>query len=141
MKKEVIIAIIIGISIGLALTFFFYKTGSFKSDNKIVSPLAEEKNFPTPPPFPPQTLSIISPIDQSIVKEGKIAITGIAVPFSWIVAFGEKGEKMIQADNKGSFETDLLLVSGENEIKITSFSDRGDEISKTVTIVYSTAEI
>lgn len=48
---------------------------------------------------------------------------------------------MIQADNKGSFETDLLVVSGENEIIVTAVDEKGEEIKKTVTIVYSTAEI
>lgn len=141
MKKEVIIAIIIGFTIGLALTFFAYKTVTDQSEGKIISPLAEGKIISTPTPSVSQTLTLVSPIDQSIAKEGQITVAGFSSPFSWIVILGEKGEKTIQADEKGNFETGLLLISGENEIKVTSFLERGEEISKIVTIVYSTAEI
>ena len=136
-----IIAIIIGFAIGLALTFFAYKTIANQSGGKIISPLAEGKIISTPTPSISQTLTLISPIDQSIAKEGKTTVSGFSSPFSWIVILGEKGEKTIKADGKGNFETDLLLISGENEIKVTSFSDQNEEVGKVVTIVYSTAEI
>lgn len=141
MKKEAIIAIIIGFAIGLALTFFLYKNRLSKTEKKIVSPVAEEKNLPTSEPSVSQVLSIISPIDQSISKEGKTIVSGVTSPSSWVVILGEKGEKTVQADSKGNFETDLLLVSGENEIEINSMEENGDVITKTVTVVYSTAEI
>lgn len=140
MRKEVLIAIIIGFGLGLVLTFFVYKTQfSDQTETTIITPLAEEKNLPTK--AEEQILTVTSPIDQSISKEAKTDISGSAQPLSWILILGEKGEKIVQTDNKGSFQTDLLLVSGENEIKITSINEKGEENSKTLTIVYSTAEI
>lgn len=68
-------------------------------------------------------------------------MSGVTTPASWIVILGEKGEKVVQADEKGNFETDLLLVSGENEIQIKAINEKGEEIVKTVTVVFSTAEI
>lgn len=140
MRKEVILAIVIGFSLGLAMTFFVYKTQFQNSKTTIVSPLPEQVDI-SPTAVPSQALSLTSPIDQSIAKEGKTSVSGVTIPLSWVLILGEKGEKMIKTNEKGNFETDLLLTSGENEIKVTVLGEKGDEISKTVTIVYSTAEI
>ncbi len=142
MKKEVILAITIGFIIGLVLTFFVYKSQLGRSvSGEILSPLAS-KEVPTEiEPLPEKSLTIIAPLDQSISSEGKTTITGSNSPLSWVLIMGEKGEKVVQADEKGNFETDLLLVSGENEITVTAIKLDGTEISKTLTIVYSTAEI
>lgn len=142
MKKEVILAITIGFIIGLVLTFFVYKSQLGRSvSGEILSPLAS-KEVPTEiEPLPEKSLTIIAPLDQSISSEGKTTITGSNSPLAWVLIMGEKGEKVIQADEKGNFETDLLLVSGENEIIVTAVDQDGSEISKTLTIVYSVAEI
>lgn len=144
MKKEVLISIIIGVLIGLVVTFFVYKTQFSGNDTnaRIISPLSDNKTpEASPTPFSSQILSLISPIDQSISKENKITVSGVTTPSSWVVILGEKGEKVVQADNKGSFETELFLALGENEIQVRAISDKGEEINKTVTVVYSTIEI
>ena len=144
MKKEVLISIIIGVTIGLVVTFFVYKTqfAGKETNAPIISPLSENKTPEvTPTPFATQTLSLISPIDQSISTESKTTVSGVTTPASWVVILGEKGEKVIQADGKGNFGTDLLLTAGENEIQIKAVSDKGEEVVKIVTVVYSTTAI
>lgn len=142
MKKEVIIAIAIGFGIGLIATFgVFNAQKSIKEASKIQSPVPSIESKPTDEPVVSQSLSLSSPLDQSIISEGKAAISGTAAPNSLIVVLGEKGEKVVRADKKGNFETDILLVSGENEIEVQAITDAGEKISKTVTVVYSTVEI
>lgn len=143
MRKEVTLAITIGFIIGLALTYILYKSQLGRSaGGEILTPLANNNEILTETsPTPVKSLTIISPIDQSISSEGKTTIAGSNSPLSWITILGEKGEKVVQADEKGNFETDLLLISGENEITITAIDQNGNNISKTLTVVYSTAEI
>ena len=142
MKKEVILAITIGFIIGLVLTFFVYRSQLGRNaGSEILSPLANSEVLNKTSPVPEKSLKIISPIDQSISQEGKTTIAGSNSPLSWILIMGEKGEKVVQSDEKGSFETDLLLVSGENEIIITAIKPDGTQISKTLTLVYSLVEI
>jgi len=142
MKKEVFLAISIGVVFGLLITFGLYTARkSIKEAGQIVSFLVENKNGSTSPPAITSSLSLLSPIDQSISKEGKTSIVGSTAPLAWIIILTETGEKMIQADEKGSFSTEVFLVSGENEIEVKSMSDKGEIISKTITVVYSTAEI
>jgi len=142
MKKEVILAIVIGFGLGLVITFGVYNARkSLQEVSQIKSPQTEEvEPIATPTSILP-SLSIIAPLDQSITKESKISVSGVAAPSSWIVILSEKGEKLLQADEKGSFEGEIFLISGENEIQVYSLTDKGEESSKVVTVVYSTAEI
>ena len=142
MKKEVILSIVIGFGIGLVATFGFYTARkTLGNTNQILSPIASSADITPVNNNQHQTLNLISPIDQSISKESKIKVSGTSAAHSWIVILAEKGEKVIQADSKGDFETEILLDSGENEIEVQSISDSGDKVTKVVTIVYTTAEI
>jgi len=146
MKKEILISILVGFGIGLIITFFIY------SSSKIKNPVFESPVSGSLTPYPLnnlspsafqslQNISLITPIDQSIVKEPKTTVSGTTTPGSTIIILWDKGEKVLTANNKGNFETEISLDSGENEIEIQSYSDTGEKVSKTVTIVYTTAEI
>lgn len=144
MKKEIILSIAIGFGIGLIATFGLYMARKpFQSSGEILSPVpsdnsnSEQTNLNSNA----QSLSLVSPIDQSIIKEAKTVVSGTTTPLSWVVILTEKKEKVIQADEKGNFETEINLVAGENEIEINSFTNNGQRATKTITVVYSTAEI
>lgn len=142
MKKEVAISLLVGFGVGLVITFALYlNRNSFKSYYQIISPISEIKETTPSISQSAHTLSIVSPIDQSISSDSKIKVSGVTSPSSWVTIVTEKGEKVILADKKGNFETDVILISGENEIKVISISESQEQVSKTVTVVYSTAEI
>lgn len=145
MKKEVLFAIGIGVALGLILTFAIYSFRSSPSKNfSFVSPLPDQASdtskIPTQPTISP-SLTLISPLDESISKEGKTKIVGVAPPKSWILILSEKGEKLLQTDNQGNFETEITLISGENEIEVKCFDQNQEIANKIITVVYSTAEI
>jgi hypothetical protein len=143
MKKEVILAIIIGFGIGLVAVFGVYNARqALKEAGQIQTPQASsEENKSGSPLSEAQILSLASPLDQSITKESKVPVSGTTSPSSWVIILTEKGEKIIQADKKGNFETEVNLISGENEIEIQAVNDSGEKTSKTITVVYSTVEI
>lgn len=142
MKKEILFAICLGFMVGLIITFIIYKTRFSFISQPIISPAPDGTSEISPAPATTtQSLSIISPLDESIIGEGKVAVNGVTSPSSWVTILTEKGEKVIQADKKGSFETEILLISGENEIEFRSIAENGEETSKVITVVYSTAEI
>ncbi|HUW24089.1 MAG TPA: hypothetical protein VMW04_00510 [Patescibacteria group bacterium] len=143
MKKEVVLAIAIGFGIGLIATFGVYNARkAIEEADQIQTPLASsEEDKANNSASGSQILSLASPLDQSIIKEGKTAINGTTSPSSWVIILTEKGEKMIQADKKGNFETEINLISGENEIEVQAINGLGEKASKTITVVYSTVEI
>jgi len=143
MKKEVLLSIIIGFGIGLAATFGLYTARkTYTSSNQIQSPIPDQESQATGTPLnTTKSLSLISPIDQSIIKEGKVLIAGVTSPEIPILILYEKGEKLVTSDKKGNFEIEVTLDSGENQIEVQSLFDNGDKVNKTVTVVYTTAEI
>lgn len=141
MRKEVIIAIILGFALGLVITFGIWKANkALRREAPEEIPVVEEV-VPEPTPTPAFTLEIISPEDEGISAEDKITITGKTGPGSVVAVAYEKGEEIVEADSAGNFEVEVDLVSGINEIEITAFSLEGDEASASLNIVYSTAEI
>jgi hypothetical protein len=142
MKKEVLVAILIGFGVGLLITGgIYYTQNNLKATSQIVSPIADEKPKTIAPESIPSTLSLTSPLDESISNQATVSVIGSTSPSAWVVILTEKGEEAVQADSKGNFEKDISLISGENEIEVQSINDKGETVSKTITVVYSTAEI
>jgi len=147
MKKEVLLAIIIGFSLGLVITFGVWKA------NKALKEVAPKQQLPpsqvqeeekTPSPTPPSSqlsLVITSPEDNSIINKEKVNISGKTSPAATVVITYEEGEKIIETDENGNFTTEITLIGGANEITISAYDEEGNEVTKTLNLVYSTAEI
>ena len=145
MKKEILIAIIIGFVLGLVITFGIWtankslKEGATQNQQEEVAknetnttPTQTEEKLP---------LTIISPEDNDLVSQEKVQIVGKTSPGAEVAAAYPDGEKIIEADENGDFTLDITLVGGGNEITISAFDNQNNEISKTLNLVYSTAEI
>lgn len=141
MRKEVLIAIIIGFGLGLVITFGVWTAN--QALKKAAPPSAPTEEVVTTPTPAPEEFSLIinSPEDESISKEEKIEVTGKTAPEATVVILYQEGEKIIQADSQGNFSSEITLVGGPNQIEITAYDESGNEVSKTLTVVYSTAEI
>lgn len=142
MKKEVLIAIIIGFALGLLITFGIWTANKAiltKSEAQPEEKEVEETVKPTPPVG--FTLNILSPQDEALIDTNKAEIKGSSVAAAIIVIAAENEEKIIEADENGSFATEVSLVRGINEITITAFNQEGEKTSQTLNVVYSTAEI
>ena len=149
MRKEILAAILVGFALGLVITFGIWSankalvnTGGGKTvENQEAKTPAGNISPSENPQATPFSLAISKPEDESIINTNKVTVSGITEPLAQIVIIGEKGEDILEADEKGIFTSEVSLVSGTNEITVTAFSKNGDEVSKTLNIVYSTAEI
>jgi len=147
MKKEVLLAIIIGFGLGLVITFGVWKANKAlkevaQKQELPPSQVQEEEKITSPTPFPTQlSLVITSPEDNSIINKEKINISGKTSSEATVVITYEEGEKVIQTDENGNFSTEITLVGGANEITVSAYDEDGNEVTKTLNLVYSTAEI
>jgi hypothetical protein len=147
MKKEVLLAIIIGFGLGLIITFGFWQA------NKALKEVApkqqlppqqaqeEEKALPPTPSASLLSLVITFPEDNSIINKEKINISGKTSSGATVIITYEEGEKIIEADENGNFSTEITLVGGANEITVSAYDEEGNEATKTLNLVYSTTEI
>lgn len=144
MRKEVIVAIILGFALGLVITFGIWKANkALKSQtaDETVSTTEEETITEPTPSVSVFSLEIISPSDDGLSNEEKITLTGKTQSGSVVTVISEKDEEVLETDSAGNFETEVTLVSGVNEIEVSAFSPEGEEAVKKLSVVYSTAEI
>jgi len=139
-RKEVLIAIIIGFGLGLVITFGIWTANKALKEAAPEKMLAPEET-PMPTPIPAFSLTLVSPEDNSISEEETIKVSGSTTPGAVVVILYQEGEKILEADSEGQFSTEITLAGGANEIKVSAYDEEGNEAEKTLTVVYSTAEI
>lgn len=153
MKKELILAIGIGILIGFSGTGLFWaqRQGKLKLDflnNK--QEAGQKESSPTPEEKEPQTetnentimtLEIIKPENEIISQSKEITVNGQTTPNAAVAFIWEDGEDIVIADEDGKFEMEIDLIGGENVIEISAYDDSGNVASKNLTITYSTAKL
>lgn len=146
MKKEILIAIIIGFVLGLVITFGIWTANKSLKEGATQNQQEEVVNNKTITPVPTQVeeklpLTIISPENNALLNQEKLEIVGKTSPKAVVAISYEEGEKIIEADEKGDFKSEITLIGGGNEIIISAFDSQGNENSKTLNLVFSTAEI
>lgn len=147
MRKEVLVAIIVGFTIGLVVVFGIItaQTALNKQAGKNNNPASLENipaanSVPTSIPVAKHNITVSEPKDLSVVSSEEISIKGTTTPKSKVVITDEENEYIIEVNDSGVFSQKVSLVSGENEIKLVSFSPSLDSAETTITVIYTTAE-
>ena len=139
MKKEVLLAIIIGFAIGLIITFGIYTAK--KALNQY--PNATQAT-PTPTPVsttPSHTLTITQPETETVHDQDTLTLTGTTSPDSIVTIFTEEDETIVSADSTGKFSAPIKLIGGANDITVTAITSDGLTATAELTLVYSTVTI
>lgn len=148
MKKEVLLAITIGVVLGLIIM------AGVKFDNLKNLTTAENSNSetlntispvptitPTPTPEPTLTISILSPENESLIDTPTVELVGKTSPLSIVVIIAEEDEVILRSSEQGDFKTEVDLIGGENIIEITAYNNEGEEARTELMLTYTTADI
>jgi hypothetical protein len=141
MKKEVIIAIVSGLILGLIITFGIYTANRSLSQQKAKEAQSETPVSPSPTTTQQKTLTIVTPEPNDLVNQSELTVSGVAWPEAVIAIISETNESLIQADEEGVFSLKLELVKGFNELKIIATDESGETQSQNLIVTYSTSEI
>ena len=143
MKKEVLIAIFIGISFGLIITFGIH-TAQRSIRNRDLGTNADTPTTPIPENIQNASnhiMTVNSPQSNAVIEEAQAEITGITSPLAMISAISAADQSAAQADDQGNFAIVLELETGANQVIITSYNANGQEVSQELTLVHSTANL
>ncbi len=146
MKKEVILAIVIGFALGLVITFGIWTANkSLKAlpTSKQASPTPEIV-VATPTTSDTSTaisLSLTTPADESLVNSNKVTVSGKTLAGATIVIIDEDNQQIITADDQGNFSKEVNLIAGYNEIRITAYDKNGNKAEQSVVVTYTSAKI
>ncbi len=81
-------------------------------------------------------LTINSPIDQEVVTNKALTVSGQTSAAANLTIVGAKEDVVSQADAAGAFSEKVTLDEGDNKITVTVFGSDGNQTSRTLTVFY-----
>lgn len=140
MRKEMIVAIVFGLILGLVLTYGFYRArlAMGPRPNPIATPTPGTSASPTPNNN--GQLTLLSPADESVQAERSTTITGKTIPNTTVVILVNDDEEITMADATGNFSQQRTLKSGSNVITITVLEESGALITAERTVIVANPE-
>lgn len=137
MKKEVLIAIFVGLSMGLIITFGVYRVKSSITEKPVANFVVdnqEEQATATP-----TILALHSPEDGIIQTETELTITGTTVANTFIIAFVNNEDYITSSDESGNFTIKVDLEDKENIIRVHVINENNTSIVEERLVVVSSA--
>jgi hypothetical protein len=142
MKKEIVIAIVFGLAVGLIITVGMYRarramettTANDVDITETVQPTPEES--PLPRDLSSGKLRLREPQPDAFTTEKNLQISGTTVPDSLIVILLNEREVLGSSDTEGNFSIPATLDDGVNVLVIRVLPNGETPIEMTRSIVY-----
>ena len=141
-KKEATVAVVIGLILAVIVMGGVLRARHALQTIKM--PTKESFNAPRktePDKTKPELFLDITTPDNSVAQDSSFTITGKTLPNTYIAILGEKGEYLIVPNDLGTFSQEISLIKGANTIKINVYQADGKKIEKTLSAVYTTAQL
>lgn len=139
MRKEVILAITIGLLLGLIITFGIYTANQATSKTDSVS---DNQLLPTPGTTnvtdSQALITLVSPLDGEIFKVAEATISGKVKPGTQLIILSESEDLVVTIDKDNSFNQTVKLASGANLIELIAINGTDRQDIK-INLVYTTA--
>lgn len=146
MRKEISIAIIIGVILG-GIILYGIKIAN-DTTNSLGSPKPTPSSVVIPTPTSTSTketknnrLSITSHATGQVLFEKDVTISGKTLSNAQISIIWEDDEAIINSDISGEFSQKISLAAGENNIQLDVVDQNNTLISDTLKLYYSTKPI
>lgn len=137
MKKEILLAILIGLAFGLFITYGLYRVRKATQSAK-TQPASTTAPAASPSSDPDAALlTILNPEDNLVQEEDTTTVTGTTQPNAIVVLFVNQEEHISTADETGNFSFTVDLETGSSILTVHSIDENGKTTSATRTIVVS----
>ncbi len=135
MRKEVLLAILIGLVMGLFITYGVYQARQ-AGDQQAATDIQKLEQEPEPTPLVEKSgkLAVYNPEDETVVDSSTIKVTGKADVDSYLVIYVNDSPEIIKADETGNFSKEVELKQLSNIITVHSINEDGEKhkVRKTV---------
>lgn len=127
MKKEVVIAVLIGLTMGLIITFGLYRVRTSLLPGKSDTPVPQQiKPTPTAEILTNGAdLTVLNPPDGFVSSETALTVTGTASPNAYIVLFVNDDDYISTADETGNFSFSVTLEKNSSVLTIHALDESG----------------
>lgn len=141
MRKEVILAVIIGVILGGVILYGINLANNSVNSNP--NKTETEENNPKAPQTtskkPASQITIDFPQDNSVITENTLTLKGSAKPNSTIAIITESDDIIVTADSEGNFFSPINLIVGENNLAVTSIDEKQATASATISVIHTTS--
>ena len=123
MKKEILIAVFVGLSMGLIITFGVYRV----KNSLITTPTTDfiENTEDSNATATPTLLALHSPEDGIIQTEPELTVTGSTIPNAFVVLFVNNIDYISNSDESGNFSFKIQLEDKINVIRVHVLDENG----------------
>jgi len=137
MKKEVLIAIFVGLSMGLIITFGVYRVKNSIAETPTAD--LEENPLEAEATAVATILALHSPDDGTIQTGKELTVTGTTIPNAFVVLFVNDTDFISNSDESGNFSFKIELENGTNILRVHVLNDDGGETVEERLVVVSDA--
>jgi hypothetical protein len=142
MKKEVIIAICIGLGLGLVVTYGIYRAKTSLNSIRQAASTVSDAASPTPSGALHNSLTLLSPQDESVQTTTDAKVTGTTDPEAFvIILLNDLQPQVIQADKSGNFSLQIALQQGSNVVVVRALDEDNNSVEAQRTVIVSTASL
>ncbi len=138
MRKEILLAIVVGIIAGLGVTYAIYvvRQNMLRSSTPGEIEQSRQQEVSSSPTPTASNLTIKQPVPDFLTDQDSVQIVGKALPQSYLVILTETGEVITTADQDGDFAVTVDLIEGGNKLTVVATTPEGQQESLVVTAVY-----
>lgn len=138
MRKELIIAIISGIAIGVIVAFGFWRANSAMQTDTTPSQQETASAERADEIFEQVQLTLSQPEENDVITQSPVKLTGIAKPDTILIISSENEDYIVTTEPDGSFEQEVDLVGGVNDILLAYSNNANAQQNTSLRVVYST---
>lgn len=141
MKKEVLLAIVLGLIVGLVITYGIYNARKAVQTISSAVQQVDLQDDVIMEATDSGVLVLNAPEDNSIQVLTESAASGTTYPNSDVIVFVNNTAIFSKADTKGTFQLPLSLEAGSNIITAVSIDPEGKQARQTRLVVVSSADL
>lgn len=137
MHKETLVAVLIGLSLGLILTFGIYQWQKTSSETtQIIVPQMETQPQGLEETVANQELVISNPQEGIVTDQQQIKLEGTGPAGAFLAVFVGNKETISNISSDQTFAVDLSLEKGANFITVLATENSGKNYKSEILVVY-----
>lgn len=141
MKKEVLIAIVSGLILGLIITVGIYTANRSLNVQRAKKQMLSAPTPSLTPTANNKTLNLTSHENFDLIDDAAVNLSGVAWPGAVVALISEADNQIIAADDEGIFVFKTKLVKGFNEITIVAADETGAIQTQNLILTYTSTKI
>lgn len=138
MKKEVILAILIGLGMGLFITYGVYRVRTSISTPPVTD-LEEATEASPTTTATPALIAIHNPEHGQVQSESSTTVTGTTTENAYVVLFVNDSDYISTADETGNFSFEVELKDGPNYLTVHVIHNDGTTAQDERVVIVSSA--